>query len=99
MSAMMMAPMDTMVAYGAMMTDDARAMHGQHPVAASSSDKGGVDGGIIVIIGIAAAISSLIREASFEFRIGKTLGFDGQCLAATVLKTSQCKTGFPLRRC
>jgi len=63
MSAMMMAPMDTMVAYGAMMTDDARAMHGQHPVAASSSDKGGVDGGIIVIIGIVIRVVVVIDAA------------------------------------
>lgn len=63
MSAVMVAPMDTMVAGGAMMTDDARAVHGQHPVAPSSSDKGGIDGGIIVIIGIVVRVVVVIDAA------------------------------------
>jgi len=64
MSAVMGMPMDTMVASGAMMTDDARAMHGQHPAATSSSDKGGIDGGIIVIIGIVIRIVVVIDAAN-----------------------------------
>ena len=63
MSAVMVAPMDTMVACGPMMTDDARAVHGQHPVAPSSSDKGGIDGGIIVIIGIVVRVVVVIDAA------------------------------------
>src|ERR1700689_4989121 len=64
MSAVMGMPMDTVVASGAMMTDDARAMHGQHPAATSSSDKGGIDGGIIVIIGIVIRIVVVIDAAN-----------------------------------
>lgn len=58
MSAVMVAPIDTVMPCGAMVTDDARAMHRQHPAAASSSDKSGgrIDGGIIVIIGIVIRI-------------------------------------------
>lgn len=63
MSAVIVAPMDTIVTYGAMMTDDARAVHSQHPVAASCSDKGGVDGGIIVIIGIVIRVVVVIDAA------------------------------------
>ena len=66
MPAVMMAPVDTVVmARGAMVTDDARTMHGQHPAAASSSDKGGsgIDGGIIVIVGIVIRIIVVIDAA------------------------------------
>ena len=60
MSAVMVAPMDTMVACGAMVADDARAMHGHHPAAASAGDKGGIDGRIAVIIGIVIRIVVVI---------------------------------------
>jgi hypothetical protein len=66
MPAVMMAPVDTVVmARGAMVTDDARTMHGQHPAAASSSDKGGsgIDGGIIVSVGIVIRIIVVIDAA------------------------------------
>ena len=44
MPAVMMAPVDAVVmSRGTMVTDDARAMHGQHPAATSSSDKGGAE--------------------------------------------------------
>lgn len=63
MPAVMMAPVDTVVmSRGTMVTDDARAMHGQHPAAASSSDKGGsrIDGGIIIVIGSVVRIIVVI---------------------------------------
>jgi hypothetical protein len=63
MPAVMVAPVDTVVmARRAMVTDDARTIHGQHPAAASTSDKGGsgIDGGIIVIIGIIIRIIVVI---------------------------------------
>jgi hypothetical protein len=41
MPAVTMAPVGMVVASGAPMADDTRAMHGQHPAAAFSSDKGG----------------------------------------------------------
>ena len=63
MSAVMVPPMDSIVARGPMMTDDARAMHGQHPAAASSSDKGGIDGRIIVVIGVVVRIVVVIDAA------------------------------------
>ena len=57
MSAVMVAPVDTVMARGAMATDDARAMHRQHPAATSSSDKRrtgidglGIDSGFVVIV-------------------------------------------------
>src|SRR6202012_833637 len=55
MPAMVEAPVRAVImALDAMMADDARAMHGQHPVAASSSDKGGsgIDDGISGVNGI-----------------------------------------------
>jgi hypothetical protein len=54
MTAVMVAPVDPVVTRGAMMASDARAMHGHHPAAASSTDKDrdGIDGGIVVIIGV-----------------------------------------------
>jgi hypothetical protein len=65
MPAVMVAPVDTIVSRGAMVTDDARTMHGQHPAAASASDKGGsgIDGGIIVIVGIVIRIIVVIDAA------------------------------------
>jgi hypothetical protein len=65
MPAVMVAPVDTIVSRGAMVTDDARTMHGQHPAAASTSDKGGsgIDGGIIVIVGIVIRIIVIIGAA------------------------------------
>jgi hypothetical protein len=42
MSAVMAPPVDSVVVRGAMMADDARAIHGQNPAAATSSDKGGI---------------------------------------------------------
>jgi hypothetical protein len=65
MPAVMVAPVDTIVSRGAMATDDARTMHGQHPAAASTSDKGGsgIDGGIIVIVGIVIRIIVVIDAA------------------------------------
>ena len=57
MSAVTVAPVDTVMTRGAMMTDDARAMNRQHSAAASSSDKGrngidglGIDSGFVVIV-------------------------------------------------
>ena len=52
MSAIVVAPIETVMARNAMMTKNARAMHGDHLAACSSSDKGGIDGGIIVIVGV-----------------------------------------------
>jgi hypothetical protein len=66
MPAVMVAPVNTVVmTRGAMVTDDARAMHGQHPAAASSNDKGGsgIDGGIIVDLGIVIRIIVVIDAA------------------------------------
>lgn len=66
MPAVMMAPVDTVVmSRGTMVTDEARAMHGQHPAAAFSSDKGGsrIDGGIIVVIGSVVRIIVVIDAA------------------------------------
>jgi hypothetical protein len=66
MPAVMVAPVNTVVmTRGAMVTDDARAMHGQHPAAASSSDKGGsgIDGGIVVGVGIVIRIIVVIDAA------------------------------------
>jgi hypothetical protein len=63
MPAVMVAPVNTVVmTRGAMVTDDARAMHGQHPAAASSNDKGGsgIDGGIVVGVGIVIRIIVVI---------------------------------------
>ena len=62
MPAMMVAPVDTVMACGAMMADDARAMHGQHPAAASSSDKGvdGIVGRIVVVVGVVVWIVVVI---------------------------------------
>ena len=62
MSAVMMAPVGMVVAHGAMMANDTRAMHGQHPAAASSSDKGGsgIDGRIIVIVGVVVRVVVVI---------------------------------------
>ena len=60
MSAVMVAPMDTMMACGAMVANDARAMHGHHPAATSASDKGRIDGRIGVIIGIIIRIVVVI---------------------------------------
>jgi hypothetical protein len=64
--AMMEAPVHAVVmALDAMMADDARAMHGQHPMAASSSDKGGsgIDGETIIIIGVVIRIVVVIDAA------------------------------------
>src|ERR1700729_4065392 len=66
MPAVMVAPVNTVVmTRGAMVTDDARAMHGQHPAAASSSDKGGsgIDGGGIVGVGPVIRIILVIDAA------------------------------------
>jgi hypothetical protein len=52
MSAVAVMPIETMMARGAMMTDDARTVHGYHPATATAGDKGGIDGGIIVIVGV-----------------------------------------------
>src|ERR1700761_1303913 len=52
MPAMMVTPMQAVMPCGAMSTNDARATHCHHPSAASSSDKGGIDRGILVVIGI-----------------------------------------------
>ena len=63
MPAVMVAPVNTVVmTRGAMVTDDARTMHGQHPAAASSNDKGGsgIDGGIVVGVGIVIRIIVVI---------------------------------------
>ena len=51
------------MALDAMMADDARAMHGQHPMAASSSDKGGsgIDDGISGVNGIVVGGGIVIR--------------------------------------
>ena len=66
MPAMMVAPVDAVVmAFGAI-ADDARAMHSQHPAAASSSDKGGnwIDGIICsVVVGIIVRIIVVIDAA------------------------------------
>src|SRR5579872_184202 len=64
MPAMMEAPVRAViVALDAMMADDARAVHGQHPVAASSSDKGGsgIDDGISGVTGIVVVGGIVIR--------------------------------------
>jgi len=64
MPAVIVAPGDVVIARGAMMTDDARAMHGQHPAAASSTDKdrdrdgNGID---VRIFRIAIVIAVVIR--------------------------------------
>src|SRR5580693_5415932 len=65
MSAVMVAPVTMVMPRGPMVADDARAMHGQHPAAASSSDKGGsgIDGGIIVSVGIVIRIIVVIDAA------------------------------------
>src|SRR4029077_17778436 len=64
-------PVDAMMTCGAMMADDARAMHGEHPAAASSSDKGspsdkglgGIDGRIVVVVGVIVRIVVVIDAA------------------------------------
>src|SRR5579863_5710431 len=67
--AMMEAPVRAVVvALDAMMADNARAMYGQHPMAASSSDKGGSgidDGinGIIVVGGIVIRVIVVVDAA------------------------------------
>lgn len=71
MTAVMVAPVDPVVARGAMMASDARAMHGHHPAAASSTDKDGdgIDGriiGIVVIIGVAIRVVVVIDAANKE---------------------------------
>ena len=65
MSAVMVVPVATVMSRGPMVADDARTMHGQHPAAASTSDKGGsgIDGGIIVIVGITIRIVVVIDAA------------------------------------
>lgn len=65
MSAVMVAPVDAMMARGAMMADDTRTMHRQHPAAASTSDEGGrgIDGRNIVIVGIVIRIVIVIDAA------------------------------------
>jgi hypothetical protein len=61
MSTVMVPPMGTIVACGTTMTNDARAVHGEHLAAASSTDKGGIDRGIIVIIGIVIRVTVVIN--------------------------------------
>ena len=66
MSALMVAPMGAVtVPCGATMADDTRAMHGQHPAAASSGDIGGDGIGrrIIVIVGIVVRVVVVIHAA------------------------------------
>lgn len=65
MSAVMVAPVTMVMPRGPMVADDARAMHGQHPAATSSSDKDGsrIDGGIIVGVGIVIRIIVVIDAA------------------------------------
>src|ERR1700735_5030368 len=65
MSAVMVAPVTTIMPRGPMVADDARAMYGQHPAATSSSDKDGsrIDGGIIVGVGIVIRIIVVIDAA------------------------------------
>src|SRR6202012_3797319 len=64
MPAMVEAPVrEVIMALDAMMADDTRAMDGQHPVAASSSDKGGsgIDDGISGVNGIVVGGGIVIR--------------------------------------
>lgn len=70
MSAVMVAPVDTVMTRGAVMADDARAMNRQNSAAASSTDKSGngigrlgIDGGFVVIIGIVIRIIVVIDAA------------------------------------
>ena len=65
MPAAMVAPMNAMMARDAMMADDARAMHGEHPAAAASSNNGGngIDGRIVVIVTVVVRIIVVINTA------------------------------------
>ena len=69
MPALMMAPVGMGVARSAMMTDDARAIRGHDRAAAWSSDKTGIDGGIIcriVVVGIIIGVVVVI-DATNEY--------------------------------
>lgn len=69
MPAMMEAPVNTVgVTLGPVMADNTRTVHGQHPIAASSSDKGGsgidgVSGFIVGVIGIVIRVIVVIDAA------------------------------------
>lgn len=66
MSAMMVMPVRAMMmARDPMMADDARTIHGQHPVAASSSDisGNGIGRRIIVIVGIVVRVVVVVDAA------------------------------------
>jgi hypothetical protein len=67
MPAVMMAPVGMGMARAAMMANDTRAMHGQYPAAATSSDKGGsgIDGRIVVVVGVAVWVVVVI-DATHE---------------------------------
>ena len=66
MPAMMVAPVNAVVmAIGAMLADDARAVRGQYPVAACAADqdRSGIGNGIVVIGGIVIRIVVVIDAA------------------------------------
>ncbi len=75
MTAVVVAPVDPVVARGAMMANDARAMHGHHPAAASFTDKdrhgdgNGIDGriiGIVIVIAVVIRVVVVIDAADKE---------------------------------